>query len=57
MERSMLAPGVYLNTIDAQKFNRCRISLHFRFPARRDRATAHALLPLVLERLLRQVFR
>lgn len=50
MERSMLAPGVYLNTIDAQKFNRCRISLHFRFPARRDRATAHALLPLVLDR-------
>ena len=33
MERIMLAPGVYLNTIEAQKFNRCRISLHFRFPA------------------------
>lgn len=50
MERIMLAPGVYLNTIEAQKFNRCRISLHFRFPASRARATAHALLPLVLDR-------
>ncbi len=34
----------------APKFNRCRISIHFAFPARRDTATAHALLPLVLER-------
>ena len=27
----------------AQKFNRCRISIHFAFPARRETATAHAL--------------
>lgn len=34
----------------AQKFNRCRISVHFAFPARRETATAHALLPYVMER-------
>lgn len=45
-----MAPGVWMNTLDAQKFNRCRISLHFQFPASRADATAHALLPLVLER-------
>ena len=50
MERIMLAPGVFLNTIQAQKFNRCRLSLHFRFPASREKATAHALLPLLLDR-------
>ena len=50
MERIMLAPGVFLNTIEAQKFNRCRLSLHFRFPASREKATAHALLPLLLDR-------
>ena len=33
-----------------KKFNRCRISVHFAFPAKRETATAHALLPLVLER-------
>ena len=50
MERKQLLPGVYVTRIPAEKFNRCRLSLHFTFPAKRDTATAHALLPLVLER-------
>lgn len=50
MERTLIAPGVHLLTDPAEKFNRCRISLHFAFPAQRQTATAHALLPLVLER-------
>lgn len=50
MRRSQIAPGVYLSYDVAQKFNRCRISIHFAFPARRETATAHALLPLVMER-------
>ena len=37
-------------TDPAEKFNRCRISVHFAFPAKRATATAHALLPLVMER-------
>ena len=35
LQRECLAPGVHLNCIPADKFNRCRISLHFRFPASR----------------------
>ena len=50
MERKQLAPGVHLSCDPAEKLNRCRISIHFTFPARRDTATAHALLPLVMER-------
>lgn len=50
MERKQLAPGVYLTALDAQKFNRCRITVHLRFPAKREYATNTALLPLVLER-------
>ena len=50
MERKQIAPGVHLSCDPAARFNRCRISLHFAFPARRETATAHALLPLVLER-------
>ena len=50
MERKELLPGVYVTRIAAEKFNRCRLSLHFTFPARRETATAHALLPLVMER-------
>ena len=50
MRRSQIAPGVHLSYDAAQKFNRCRISIHFAFPARRETATAHALLPLVMER-------
>ncbi len=50
LQREPIAPGVFLNTIPADKFNRCRISLHFRFPASREKATDQALLPLVLER-------
>ena len=50
MERKKVAPGVYLTTLDAEKFNRCRITIHLRFPARRESATDAAVLPLVLER-------
>ena len=50
MRRPPIAPGVHLSYDAAQKFNRCRISIHFAFPARRETATAHALLPLVMER-------
>ena len=50
MERKQLAPGVYITTLDAAKFNRCRIAIHLRFPARRESATDAAVLALVLER-------
>ena len=50
MERKRLAPGVYITTLDAAKFNRCRITIHLRFPARRESATDAAVLALVLER-------
>jgi predicted Zn-dependent peptidase len=50
LERISLAPGVHSTRAAADKFNRCRLSLHFTFPAARKTATAHALLPLVLER-------
>ena len=50
MRRTEIAPGVHLSWDPAQKFNRCRISIHFAFPARRQTATAHALLPLLMER-------
>ena len=45
-----IAPGVHLSWDPAQKFNRCRVSIHFALPAKRETATAHALLPLVMER-------
>ncbi|HJA26296.1 MAG TPA: insulinase family protein [Candidatus Fournierella merdigallinarum] len=45
-----IAAGAFLHTLPAEKFNRCRVSIHFRFPASRAAATDHALLPLVLER-------
>ena len=35
MERKKLAPGVFITTLDAEKFNRCRITIHLRYPALR----------------------
>ncbi len=32
MERTLIAPGVHLSCDPAEKFNRCRISIHFAFP-------------------------
>ena len=49
-ERKQLAPGVFLTTLDAEKFNRCRITIHLRYAALRRSATDAAVLPLVLER-------
>ena len=48
MERKKLAPGVFITTLDAEKFNRCRITIHLRYPALRRSATDAAVLPLVL---------
>ena len=45
-----IAPGAHINVLPAEKFNRCRISINFIWPAAREWATAEALLPLVLER-------
>ena len=42
MERTFIAPGVHLSCDPAEKFNRCRISVHFAFPAKRETATACA---------------
>ena len=50
LERKRLAPGVFLTTLDAEKFNRCRITVHLRYPAQRATATDAAVLALVLER-------
>lgn len=50
MERIQIAPGAFLTTLGAEKFNRCRITVHLRFPASRASATDTAVLPLVLER-------
>ena len=50
LERKQLAPGVFLTTLPADKFKRCRITIHLRYPALRAAATDSAVLPLVLER-------
>ena len=50
MERKQLAPGVFITSMSAAKFNRCRITIHLRFPAKRETATDAAVLALVLER-------
>ena len=50
MQRKQLAPGVFLTELDAEKFNRCRIAIHLRYPARRQSATDAAVLSMVLER-------
>ena len=50
MERITVAPGAQITVLPAEKFNRCRISINFIWPAAREWATAEALLPLVLER-------
>ncbi|MDD4851112.1 MAG: insulinase family protein [Gemmiger sp.] len=50
MERKKLAEGVFITTLDAEKFNRCRIAIHLRYTPLRQSATDAAVLPLVLER-------
>lgn len=50
MERKQIADGVYLTTLPAEPFHRCRISINFIWPADRTWATAEALMPLLMER-------
>ena len=49
-QRRQIAPGAYLSVLEADKFCRQRVSIHFIWPAVRERATAEALLGLVMER-------
>ena len=48
MQRKQLAPGVFLTALDTEKFNRCRIAIHLRYPAVRQSATDAAVLSLSL---------
>ena len=48
--RTQIAPGVWLSELDAGKFCRQRITVSFLWPDERRRATAEALLSLVMER-------
>ena len=50
MNRHELAKGVYLNTLSGEKYKRTRLSLHFITKSQKETATAHALLPLMMER-------
>ncbi len=50
MERKELSSGVHLTYFKADKFKRCRVALHFIWPAERQSATAQALLPFLMER-------
>lgn len=49
-QRTQIAPGVWLSQLDADKFCRQRIAIHFIWPEQRRLATAEALLGLVMER-------
>lgn len=50
MKRINLAQGAHVTVLPAEQFNRCRISINFIWRASRERATAEAVLPLVMER-------
>lgn len=50
MERKKLAPGVFITTLDAEKFNRCRITIHLRYPGIAPQRNGCRCVPLVLER-------
>lgn len=50
MKRYELLPGVWITEIPADKFKRCRMTVNFILPGRREDATALALLPLVMGR-------
>lgn len=50
MNRIQLEQGVFLNEGDASKFKSSRVSITFVWPARRENATAEALMALVMER-------
>ena len=50
MNRSEIAPGVFLTEIPGEKFRRCQLMLYLVVPGSREAATAQALLPHLLER-------
>ncbi|MDL2324793.1 insulinase family protein [Ruminococcaceae bacterium OttesenSCG-928-A16] len=50
MNRTEIAPGVFVNQIAGQKFKRCKISIHLVVPGSRENATELALLPHLLDR-------
>ncbi|MEG2930846.1 MAG: insulinase family protein [Ruthenibacterium sp.] len=50
MNRTQLADGVHLTVFPAEKFKRCRVTVRFLWPNRRESATAEALLALLMER-------
>lgn len=50
MKRIQLEQNAYLNILPAEKFNRCRITVQLRYEASREKATACALLPFLMER-------
>ena len=50
MIRTEIFPDVYLNSIEAEKFNRSRISISFTMPSNKETATAMALLPMIMSR-------
>ncbi len=50
MNRKQLAEGVCLTVFPADKFKRCRVSLNFIWRADRSKATAEALMPMLMER-------
>lgn len=50
MNRKELLNGVYYTSLPGEKYKRTRISLYFITKSNKQTATAHALLPMVLER-------
>ena len=50
MERITLAPGAHINVLPAEKFNRCRISINFIWPAARRKGNAfHLIRPFLFK--------
>ena len=50
MKRIQLDENTHLTILSAEKFNRCRITVQLRYQANREKATACALLPFLMER-------
>ncbi len=50
MNRINIENGVNITEFPAEKFKRCRIAIYFTWPSKKDKATAEALLPFLMER-------